>query len=219
MPDFLHDCVRAVRMLNSGQGSEAAKWAGSLRSRILDAVDDPAALVGSPLIGIEHPNGFTKITLWDGCGSGTARLHIWSPLAGEGDLHSHRWDFISTILQGSLAAEDFRIAAGDDHSLFKCRSSPFEYDLEFSRRTGLIRVENTTRRSGDSYFQPSDLLHRASALADGCISFVLCGAPKRPYSTVVLQATTKSDNRPVVQLSSAEAIDALTLALRRVRDE
>lgn len=85
------------------------------------------------------------------------RLHFWVPHwpvipGAETELHNHRYSFSSTVLQGTLVQEIFRLPADEDF-----RSSPNSGDLE------VVEVSCKPAQSSDprilGYATPRKVLH------------------------------------------------------------
>lgn len=211
MTAFLQVCSRILASVNRGTLTEATAMTEELVDRIQGVTDLDSLLEDRDLRrlhGTVHPNGFLKLTLWREQNLGTVRVHIWNEGAVEGDRHNHRWDFVSSILAGGLVARNYRLTPGDRHSLYACRSDRGGYQFAPAGRGDLelVNVRNFTR--GDSYFQPADLVHEVAVAAQGCISLVLCGIPRREQSLVV------RDDTPPVRVTGGKVLPAFEVHRR-----
>ena len=63
-----------------------------------------------------HPVGYQKFILLDAGKYGKIRLHFWPQgrKGARGDIHDHRWPFVSIPITGSFAEERFERVAGDN---------------------------------------------------------------------------------------------------------
>lgn len=113
-----------------------------------------------------HDNGFAKIVLRQAdCEDGRSlRLHIWP--AGEGtggNVHSHRWDFTSLVIEGSLCFEEFEFDANEGllalHYKY-ARPGGLEYELQPQGEVLLRRTCNGSRLRGEVYEMSAETLHR-----------------------------------------------------------
>src|SRR5438270_8647928 len=80
-----------------------------LLSRLLE---DPSALSEVAARSYVHDNGFVKIVLASGNGTGGAvRLHVWTDgESGQNNIHNHCWPFTSLVLSGELEFEEYELA-------------------------------------------------------------------------------------------------------------
>lgn len=67
---------------------------------ILDSPSRQDAIAGR---SYWHPNGFAKLVLADDPATGQLRLHVWTNVADDDDIHDHAWAYESTTLAGELS--------------------------------------------------------------------------------------------------------------------
>jgi hypothetical protein len=143
-----------------------------------------------------HPNGFIKICVAMKPGEWTTRLHFWNQPEEESDIHSHRWDFASRILIGSLRARTYEVsseAAGQ--TSFYCRRTPKDGYVFDDAGPCATRIQHEdSYRQGMSYFQDHRLLHTVETVGPTpIITAVVQGADVVDHSVVV---TSKGEEPP-----------------------
>lgn len=52
----------------------------------------------------QNPNGFAVVTLYEAEGF-SERIHAWGDHVGDPDIHQHRADFVSTVMEGFFNEE------------------------------------------------------------------------------------------------------------------
>jgi hypothetical protein len=123
-----------------------------------------------------HVNKFDKIVLVGASDPQEYRLtlHFWRPPYAESGfgqemIHSHRFNFWSTIVTGTLSSELFEeCPVGQDiNVLHKYRYTPeanraaeFRDFYKFETRIGLARLSTSERYAGDSYYLDASAIHR-----------------------------------------------------------
>lgn len=132
---------------------------------------------------VQNPNGFLVITLTAGADGSAQRLHVWDRPGGDGDIHQHRADFTSTIIEGTMHEEIYACdsdPAGDwDLLRADCWSSPdgeYHVDETEPRRRctpGLLRTE--THLPGETYERDGRDLHRVVAVTVPLVTMVTFG--------------------------------------------
>jgi hypothetical protein len=143
--------------------------------------DDPVAY--------RHPNGFTKIRLASLYDYGWAvRLHVWAEQASDYDIHSHRWNFASRILAGSLTEETYALTGETGkYSMYRCSpSANGRYSLGFQRHCDVTLVNKNTYDEGFSYERDAKTLHMAYATPGSpAVSLFVQGSEQDDFTTVI----------------------------------
>jgi hypothetical protein len=156
----------------------------------------PSNRVEDRPVAYRHPNGFTKIRLasLEDC-SWAIRLHIWAEQASDYDIHSHRWNFASRVLAGSLTEETYALT-GDSgrYSMYRCAPSVGgRYSLDFLHGCD-VRLDSThTYNAGSSYERDSKALHMAFTM------------PSSPAVTLFIQDSEQADFTTVISRPARDA--------------
>jgi hypothetical protein len=119
----------------------------------------------------QHNNGFEKIVL---VASKTPqyklRLHVWWPNASieptETNIHSHRWDFSSSVLVGALTCEEFVVSNEESSPYHHLVYSPVvnnKYSIQSVGVTYLSCARRDVLRRGDIYYLAFNRLHSVNA--------------------------------------------------------
>jgi|SRR3569623_10699 len=189
-----------------------ATWStrGSPRERLMEALstiqcrdlvrlvaaellDDDAALSLVAKRSFDHPTGVSKIVFTSPDSMlPEVRLHFWPPVRGrlgnELSIHDHRWDFCSNLLFGSLQHETFSINEdGDDYFGIKFVKSPGRsvYDIINLGKTPVSRISMCNLNTGDSYWLPSNRLHRMVNVGEEVACTLFLRAPYSKNNTEV----------------------------------
>lgn len=196
-----------------------------LRSALQLLLQDHAALNKIALDSYQHANGFTKIVLTQVQGV-TLRLHLWigsRPLI-KGDhekIHSHKWDFTSRILFGTLCYENYALTA-DGEPFFQYVSSVRRnvggYPLS---QLGVRRLSLDGAGSlatGTTYFTDGRKLHRVFPGPEGITATLLLQSPHKypEYQVFSSDAIPASDWVETESLSIAELKDAIQFVVDRL---
>jgi hypothetical protein len=149
-----------------------------------------ATFCGSMPVAYRHPNGFIKIRLaslkdfdW------TVRLHIWAKGSSDYDIHSHRWDFASRVIFGSLAENTYKLTAGEgDYRQYRCSPSlEGRYTLDFQSNCNVELDDQMWYQQGTSYERDARALHMAHTnSSSGAVTFFVQG-PAAKFSTTVIR--------------------------------
>jgi hypothetical protein len=175
---------------------------GHLSEYLHDLLDSGAATTSNSLpVAYRHPNGFIKLRLASLAEFGWAlRLHIWAEGSSDYDIHSHRWDFASRVLSGSLTEDIYRLIANDgNYARYECSPSVEGcYTLNFQGECDVELVSQTEYRQGASYERDSETLHLAyTSPTSGAVTLFIQGAERR-RSTNVIRRLELNDIRNVV---------------------
>ncbi len=139
-----------------------------------------------------HPNGFTKVPVFEqGLGERLA-IHLWHPsrdpsLRIASQVHDHRWSFVSQVLLGELVHEEYvESDIGEDVVLFSYRSprgrDAFSLTERGARRLEAVAEARFSR--GSRYRLEHDICHRATAVAGSTASIVHQAQPAKENSLV-----------------------------------
>lgn len=117
--------------------------------------------------------GFIQLKL-----NATERLHFYTsklaPITSEEDVHNHRYNFTSTILEGEFSQDFFKIVPGNTHTLKKESCNPdIKVENALEVRCGLEFVESKSYKAGDTYTIIHDEFHRVRGKE--CITFIKRG--------------------------------------------
>lgn len=119
-----------------------------------------------------HQNGFSKIVLFKSIDC-QIRLHIWDGNHKEEEnIHNHRFNFNSSILQGQYREEIFEQDSfnGDDYFAYSyAPKSELNYELIRQENIKLKKVGRFTYKEGDGVSRQASVLHKVSP-----ISSVVC---------------------------------------------
>lgn len=126
--------------------------------------------------------GFIQVKIND-----TVRVHFYHKdlpsITPEEDIHNHRYDFISTILLGSLHQEIFKITEGDTH-VKEFVSCDKEKEINPSPSPcGIQSLFSGIHTSGSIYQVTTDVFHRVKS--DYCITKIVREKPKMEFAEVV----------------------------------
>lgn len=177
------------------QGSSALRPAvdeivqhGYLAEYLHDLLQGPESTDQS-LVAYRHPNGFTKIRLAALRDYGWAiRLHVWAKQSADEDIHSHRWNFASRILAGSLVEETYEITTeSGEYAKYYCPPSvEGRYSLEFQHECSVRQVRRDVYQQDASYVRDAQTLHMA--LADStspAVTLFVQGCEQATLTTVI----------------------------------
>lgn len=126
-----------------------------------------------------HPaNGFYKIELGEILG-GKLRLHVWPEgSTKEGDIHDHRWDFLSHILVGAVVERRFESMGGRLGYDILTHVHPYDRETLLLVPDEMKCVQERHYYQGESYTCLAGEIHQAFPL-DGkfTATMVLTGPP------------------------------------------
>ncbi len=115
----------------------------------------------------KHHNGFDKIVLLGSDSpSFKLRLHVWRPTHGDAvveNVHNHRWDFATVLLDGGYRFQQYAAAPGGTEMHEYSYQSPRTEERYAMAYVGTTRVRRTLDlllRRGCSYTLTHDVLHR-----------------------------------------------------------
>ena len=194
--------------------------AGYLRDHIVEMLRDNsgADLVDSTDAYL-HPNGFVKICVAK-AGEWSVRLHFWNQPEEESQIHSHRWDFASRLLIGSLQARTYEVSSeAVGQTRFYCRRTPKDgYIFEDAGPCAAQIQHEDTYRRGMSYFQDHRLLHTVETVAPTpIITAVVQGADVADYSIVIASRGEEPPKQlPLLPLEASQIRPLLEQALELV---
>ncbi|MAO79111.1 MAG: hypothetical protein CMH82_00315 [Nocardioides sp.] len=179
--------------LATGASSEAVAAmremieSSSLRSEIADIVAAEQRVEVVATSGQVHPNSFVKYVVAQADGVKLV-LHVWTQPddVDKVETHNHRWNFVSTVLAGSLNASTLDVgAAGLPVTEYEYSSPSGEdrFELRVLGPRELELVEAVEISAGTTYFQPFREIHQAHVTEKPTVTLIVQGP--------VLQATTR----------------------------
>lgn len=178
----------------------------SLISEIRDLVGAERRLQAVAMSGQLHPNSFAKYVLRH-----TQRaklvLHVWrKPENLENvETHNHRWNFVSTVLAGSLRASTLdERATGLPVTEFEY-NSPSSEDTFQLVRVGPSRIEVVKTIDiavGTTYYQPFQEIHRAHVDQTPTVTMIVQGPVLQARTRVFVRAG-QTDGRSGIERSVA----------------
>jgi hypothetical protein len=191
--------------------------AGYLQDHLTRILASPALI--NDLEAEAHPNGFSKIRLATHHGKWVLRLHVWHRPDSQAQIHSHRWNFASRILSGSLTTRTYRISSDSGpRKRWLChRQPPRGYVF---RAAGDCEVELIAERVCPrhvSYLQPFEHLHTlATDVGLPVATVVLQGPDIARDSTVITEPGQQRmpAELPVAPLRSSQILSLIRLVRR-----
>ncbi len=126
-----------------------------------------------------HDNGFDKIVLRGrgekimGC-----RVHAWKPDSQDSNIHSHRWDMLSYILDGSYEASEYSLSHNKDvgEIFYKYKFSPTlenQYSLTLQGQEQLLKAPSKILSPNDFYVMKIGELHKVEKVSsEGALTLV-----------------------------------------------
>jgi len=200
-----------------------------IKAFLQDLVSDEEALLSITRQSYRHDNGFWKIVVAQ-YRTVKLRLHIWNnlsrSLAGDSNIHNHRWDFSSLLLCGGYRQQIFSLCDSDAGDL---HVSHFQYYpqgigaervgedyLHLKGETSLRLIEDRVWNSPEIVAVSFTTLHRILIREDSFVaSLFLQGADRCGFTNVYCEAEPariKPDETRVI--STRELSDALSLLIR-----
>lgn len=138
-----------------------------------------------------HPNSFNKYVLAADPATGSKLvLHSWhsGTSFSEAEVHNHRWNFLSAVLQGSVEAHTLDVDASGDLQMYEYTySSPdggTSFDLTPVGEATLAVIGASTVGVGEVYFQHHKFIHRARPAEPRTVTLVLQGPIITPTTRV-----------------------------------
>lgn len=169
---------------------QALSGDGNLLGLLKSLAETPKALRESARYSCRHDNGFDKILLADSPAGWRLRLNIWWPNRGihTENIHNHRWDFVSTVLEGQFRSDYFtEDPDGDTYHAYKYRrdgDSSYRHHDVGTRRASLA-MSGPVRR-GQSYLLNRTLMHRIATDRSNLAATLMLHSPQRTESAVTL---------------------------------
>lgn len=179
---------------------------------------DPARLETLCTSAYQHPNGFAKLPLHGEANGSVLRIHRWlkGPIA-DANVHSHRWDMRSVILDGAYRAREYEEAAdGELTEKYRCAENrDGRYEIEFFGDFQLRVAGDRSYGTGDRYDMSAGMIHSVDTIeSDEVLSLVQCSAAHFDHSWVYAPRGKAPANVAPTRLSSRE----ITQILDRTRE-
>ena len=184
---------------------------GELRSIVTRLAGGDRSELAS-LDAYQHPNGFVKIRLRSLPNGTILRLHLWPDHTNIGDIHSHRWDFASLIVDGSLLDMQYASIAGSSQQSYRCypNARARKYSFVAADPIDVHLVTDDLHHQGSFYSQPMHRLHFATAGSGfPATTIVLQGPPQLDHSLVVVDRDMTPEDVVVSQLTVPQIRSAL----------
>lgn len=139
----------------------------------------------------ENPNGFTVVTLYDGGDHFQERIHAWGDHVAEPDIHQHRADFVSTVLEGFFNEEVWTYEDDPEGQWMRmtvdCISGEDGYrvDVLDKTRCSVEIKEVLVHRQGTSYERSATDLHRVFPVGLPVVTRVNLGPVTNRIHTII----------------------------------
>jgi len=189
---------------------------GYLRDHICSVLGDDGSGSSDGVAAYLHPNGFVKIRLAARPGEWSVRLHHWNQSEDELHAHSHRWNFASRLLVGSLRAKTYELSPGDGgYRKYLCRRTDEDGYLLDDRGSCSLSLEAVeTYRQGTSYLQEHRFLHAVETATSAPVTVVVQGRDVSDHSLVVTRAEEEPPKQlPVLPLELSQTTPLLNQTL------
>lgn len=150
----------------------------------------------------QNPAGFSVVVLHDGGDAFQERIHAWGEhLPDTGDIHQHRADFTSTVLEGFINEEIWAYRddpAGEWERLtVNCAGDDGQggYRVEvFDRTPCSVKIrEVLTHRAGTTYKRDAADLHRVFPVQLPVVTRVTAGPVRNRVHTIVRKRAIQPD--------------------------
>lgn len=156
-----------------------------------------------------HPNSFNKYVLAVNPEVGSKLvLHSWHSGSSfeSAEIHNHRWNFISAVLNGSVEGQTLNVDPAGDINKYEYRySSPnggSSFELLPVGEASLRVAGAKSVAAGGVYFQYHDLIHRARPAEPNTVTLVLQGPVVNTNTRVFREF--RPDERRQVQVHRPE---------------
>lgn len=147
---------------------------------------------------VEHDNGFEKIVLKhrDEKNFGI-RIHNWRPGMSDSNIHSHRWNMASFILDGGYFAADYK--ESDNGDIFtKYHFSPNSvenYTLTSLGNMCLTENHSQFYKKGDFYTMLQGDIHRITKVGEeGALTIILSWGENKIGANVYSQKSIETES-------------------------
>lgn len=153
---------------------EAIRNEASPRLLISECLTNPSTLDAALQAAQVHPNGFYKCKLKSSRNGYALRLHLWkpaslrSPATQLSNIHNHRWDFASYVLEGHYVHETFvRDPAGEKYFHHTYSDEQAQAKLVQNDTNQALLLLSAHEQARDSMnFVSSETLHRVIPSCD-----------------------------------------------------
>jgi len=114
----------------------------------------------------QNPNGFAVVELWKADDGSCERIHAWGDHVADADIHQHRSDFVSTVLEGFFNEEIWTHQDDPDgeweRMTVDCVNDGDEYRVDVLDRTRCtVEIKEVlVHRQGTTYERSATDLHR-----------------------------------------------------------
>jgi hypothetical protein len=197
------------------------------RSTLIDwlrSVCDHGRLAPVVAASYWHPNGFAKLVL-HASPDFTIRLHVWpsgEKRLGEGDPHSHRWDFASTVLVGGglQIVESVELLEPNSSSDMECVRHIYDgYRLIPDTKVFLRHGEPITLLADDIYTTETTTIHTVAPNGDDLVATLLVQGPHIKPATAVYGLDLADGENPLGRTIDADEVCELLSTVVATLDE
>lgn len=158
-----------------------------------------------------HSNGFDKFVLSSFGPTGyKLRLHIWNPDSSAFDvehIHSHAWDFASSLITGSYKTQIFQQSDDGNDFYHYIYRGPTNYSMRLIEHLKLSCVLDIKSSEGDTYSLKHTAWHRVINQPDTLTStLIITGPVLRAESDVFSEGPIPGEEKMAVQRLSPEEL-------------
>jgi hypothetical protein len=168
---------------------------------------DPSGIEGEM-----HENGFHKLTFKIIKHGPVLRAHIW--ITGRhygkdpGNIHNHRWSFVSRVLTGSMTTTSFIASSGGGqrhkHYLYDPDADP---EMLYVGSSMLERQDVEVFEAGQCYYLDAQTIHQAEPLTgQPTVTLIARSEPKRKAADVYATQRIRELPGGSVPLSEAQIL-------------
>lgn len=149
----------------------------NIKNIVEAALHDPQLLQEVIDNSVEHDNGFLKIVLQERSENFNGyRIHFWKPGAFDSNIHSHRWNMASFILDGGYSASEF-IESKEGNPYHSYTFEPINnnnYKLFSMGLSHLNTLSTKNFKKNDSYEMLKGEIHKICKVGDkGAVSAMI----------------------------------------------
>jgi hypothetical protein len=166
---------------------------GNLSRLLTQLMADRNRLMACAARSYHHANNFLRLVLLAGSDpSWKLRLHLWWPdeqhrARRDEHIHNHRWDFATTLLEGSYRAQEFLPEGAMDmyRYMYFSAEGGRTFRLVPNGRGTVRQVQDTLFLQGSSYTISHRVMHRVISESDDLTATLfLQGPPCQGWTTV-----------------------------------
>lgn len=139
----------------------------------------------------QNPNGFAVVTLYEEGDLFSERIHAWGGHVAEPDIHQHRADFESTVLEGFFNEEIWAYEDDPDGDWLRmtavCVNDQGDYRVDVLERVPCsVQIEEVlVHRQGTTYERKATDLHRVFPVKCPVVTRVNTGPVTNRIHTII----------------------------------